>query len=170
MNWKDIFDYKEDGTLCWKESELKRNNVSKNISPDRVAGYSDNGKNAKTPYIPIRYMGKVYLSHRIVWEMHNGSIPKGMQIDHIDGNGSNNKIENLRIVTGAENLKNKSKYRNNKSGVVGVSWDKASQKWHSYISDNGKRKSLGFFSEKCDAISARKHAESVLGYHANHGR
>jgi len=170
MNWNDIFDYTEDGILYWKESELKRTNVIKNISPDRIAGYQGKAKNQKTHYVPIRYLGKVYLSHRVIWEMHNGIIPDGMQIDHIDGNGTNNRIENLRIVTITENLKNKSKYKNNKSGVAGVSWDKASKKWHAYISDNGKRKSLGFFKEITEAVSARKSAEEELGYHKNHGR
>ena len=46
-------------------------------------------------------------SHRIIWEMHHGPIPKGMQIDHIDGDCANNKLENLRLATNRENSCNR---------------------------------------------------------------
>ncbi|WP_263611612.1 HNH endonuclease [Escherichia whittamii] len=53
-----------------------------------------------------------------------------MQIDHKDGNGLNNSIDNLRLVSLGENLKNKSKYTNNTSGCAGVSWHNTHKKWH----------------------------------------
>ena len=56
--------------------------------------------------------------------MHNGKIPNGMQIDHIDHNKTNNKIDNLRLVTPKENNHNMKFRVTNKSGVTGVSWDK----------------------------------------------
>lgn len=169
MNWNEVFEYKEDGFLYWKESELKRSHF-RNISPDRKAGCVGKGKNNKAFYIEIRYLDKIHRAHKIVWEMHNGKIPNGMQIDHIDGNGTNNKLENLRLVTCAENLKNKSRYANNTSGCVGVSWHKAQKKWMAYISDAGKRITIGYYKVLDDAITARKDAERVYGYHENHGR
>ena len=53
----------------------------------------------KDGYIGIFIKGTHYFAHRIIWEMHNGEIPSGMVIDHIDGNRSNNKIENMHFPT-----------------------------------------------------------------------
>lgn len=50
------------------------------------------------------YVGpKVYYEHRIIWEMHNGPIPDGMQVDHINGVRDDNRIENLQLLTLVEN-------------------------------------------------------------------
>lgn len=54
-------------------------------------------------YFSVSYQRKGYGAHRIIWEIHHGKIPEGMQIDHIDGDRSNNKIDNLRMVTPAQN-------------------------------------------------------------------
>lgn len=62
--------------------------------------------------------------HRVVWEMHNGNIPKGLVIDHIDGDPSNNKIENLRLATSSQNSCNQKCQKNKKSGLPkGISPD-----------------------------------------------
>lgn len=75
----------------------------------------------KTGYwtLCVRVEGKAhYLSiHRIVWELANGPVPDGLQIDHIDRNRQNNLIENLRVVTSAENNQNKDTFRTNKLGL-----------------------------------------------------
>jgi len=60
-------------------------------------------------------------NHRIVWEMFNGEIPEGFVVDHIDGNPSNNTIENLRVCTNQENAYNSKKSKLNKSGISGIS-------------------------------------------------
>lgn len=67
-----------------------------------------------------RVGGQKEYVHRIVWELFNGSIPDGLCIDHIDGDTSNNKIENLRLVTHKENMRNAKRSKGNKSGVNGV--------------------------------------------------
>jgi hypothetical protein len=91
------------------------------------------------------------------------------QVDHQDGNGSNNSWKNLRAVTHAENQKNARKSVANTSGTTGVCWNTQRNKWQSKIHLNGQWKHLGFFHDKAEAIASRKAAEVLYGYHANHG-
>ena len=79
--------------------------------------------------------------------------------DHIDRNPMNNRRNNLRKATLAENARNCNKPKNNSSGIIGVCWINREQKWHSYITVNNQRKSLGYFINKIDAIVARLNAE-----------
>ena len=61
-------------------------------------------------------------------------------------------------------------HTNNTSGVMGVSWKKAYNKWGAYIGVNKKRKYLGYYSSIDKATEARKAAEIKYGYHKNHGQ
>lgn len=70
----------------------------------------------------VKYQQKVYMVHRIIYEMHHGAIPQGMVIDHIDGDSTNNRIENLRIVPQTKNARNIKKSINNKTGTTGVTY------------------------------------------------
>lgn len=97
-----------------------------------------------------------------------GPIPDGMETDHINHVRDDNRIENLRLVSRIENMKNKSVYRSNSSGFCGVSV-KSSGMYHAYIQFNGKQVNLGLFKEKQDAVTARLEAERVYGFHDNHG-
>lgn len=108
-------------------------------------------------------------AHRVAWAMHHGEWPSGC-IDHINGVRTDNRIENMRDVERIQNHMNMTRSRRNKSGVTGVFWYSRAKVWHAYISDNGKRVHLGSFSDKSDAIAARKAAEVKYGYHPNHGR
>lgn len=108
--------------------------------------------------------------HRIIWEMHHGPIPEGMQIDHIDGDGLNNRLGNLRLVDHQGNKKNQRKSRACKTGLMGVGWHKASGKWRATIQHDGKQIHLGLHDSYLDAACARKAAEVRYGFHANHGR
>lgn len=110
MNWNDYFSTKEDG-LHWKRIKTNSQKTTK-------AGYVSN----KDGYIRVMLDGKGYLAHRIIWEMHNGQIPNGMQIDHINHIRNDNRIENLRLVSNQDNQKNTKRSGNNKSGVTGVCW------------------------------------------------
>lgn len=116
-----------------------------------------------------RIFDRAYRAHRVVWAIVYGETPS-MEIDHIDGDRANNRIENLRLVTGAENQRNKGLNKNNTSGVLGVCWDKGRGKWMARISHKGKAVSLGRFDNKNDAIAARNLALVAYGYHPNHGR
>jgi hypothetical protein len=113
--------------------------------------------------------GVKHQSHRLAWLYVYGKHPK-RQIDHIDGDGLNNRINNLRDVTCRENLKNSRLRSNNTSGVSGVYFHKPSGKWQALIFTNSGRKYLGTFVDIKDAIAAREGAEIEHGYHENHGQ
>lgn len=119
-------------------------------------------------YIVIRIDTKLYLAHRLAWLYINGKFPN-LDIDHINQNPSDNRIKNLRSVSKAQNMRNQRKKKNNKSGVTGVYRDKRNGHWIAYIRESKKRRHLGSFEEKKDAIAARKEADIKYDYHKNHG-
>jgi hypothetical protein len=71
-------------------------------------------------YYKIGHLGERFQCHRVVWYLNNGDIPSGMVVDHIDGNTSNNKIDNLRIVSTSVNSRNRNMQADNTSGKTGV--------------------------------------------------
>lgn len=151
-----IFNYKN-GVLTWAI------NPSSKVFAGDVAGTIVDG------YVKVMYKKRSYGAHRIVWEMHKGKIPYGFEVDHINHIRSDNRIENLRIVSRSENMLNKSIYSTNKSGVVGVSWNNKRGKWIAQIQKAGKKKSLYEGDSFDDACKARRSAENGLLFHENHG-
>lgn len=99
-----------------------------------------------------------YLLHRLAFLYMTGKMPD-LHIDHIDHNGLNNRWANLRQVTRSENLRNSRLSVNNKSGNKGVSFYIRNGKWRAAINADGKKRHLGYFIDKQDAINARKEAE-----------
>ena len=92
--------------------------------------------------------------------MHYGVDPLEKLVDHINGDKADNWIKNLRLVTNQRNLFNKSSLsKRNFSGFTGVFWSKKARKWQSGIWCNAKNIYLGLYSNKEDAIKARKEAE-----------
>lgn len=125
--------------------------------------------NRRDGYKVVSIFNKQYLSHRIVWAINYGSWPTN-QIDHINGNRSDNVITNLRQVDNKLNSKNQKRSKLNTSGVTGVYWYKKYSKWKAQIMFEGKSKHLGYFEDIQSAIIARKQAEQEFGFHNNHGR
>lgn len=158
ISFSDYFEYHNDGFLTWK------------IKPRRGKHIGDVAGSKCGNYLGTKIKGKSYYIHVIVWVMHNGPIPKGYQIDHLDHNRYNNRIENLRLVTNKENHRNMPMQKGNSSGCTGVHWVKDRCKWSATICIDGKTKYLGLFSNKDDAITARKEAEIKYGFHPNHGK
>jgi hypothetical protein len=115
-------------------------------------------------YIRIKFAQKVYFVHRLIWEMHNGAIPENHEIDHINGETGDNRIENLRLVTRKENAKNLSLASRNRTGVSGVAF----MNNHYRVTIGGEY--LGFYETFEEAVHIRREAEKRLGYHENHGR
>jgi hypothetical protein len=119
-------------------------------------------------YIYVCILEKPYRAHRVAWLLMTGSWPEN-EIDHINHDRADNRFVNLRDVPHLDNHRNMSIRVASASGVTGVYWHKTFRKWHAYIKVNGRGLHLGSFSEKHDAISARKAAEIEHSYHPNHG-
>lgn len=135
--------------------------VSRKVANGRwKAGQSVGGIDSKG-HCQIRFRGRLYLAHRLIWVLHYGRWPEG-EIDHINRDRSDNRIANLRECSHRENSRNRGVYASNTSGVSGVSWYGKLNKWVAYIRAGNKRTHLGYFENKDDAIKARRDAERTL--------
>ena len=112
--------------------------------------------------------GQCYPAHRVIWSLYYGEKPSDC-IDHINGTPDDNRIVNLRVVSHQENLKNCSMQSNNTSGITGVHWHKAGNKWQAQIMGNGRRITLGSFDSIEEAAVARKEAATKYGFTERHG-
>ena len=97
---------------------------------------------------------KTFLVHRLLYSAFVGDIPDKMFIDHIDRNKTNNKLDNLRLVTAQQNQFNRD--------PRGYSWDKEMKKWRAYIKLNGKTIHLGLFNTELEAKAAYLEAKDKL--------
>lgn len=138
------------GIFRWRYS------VANRVKPWDVAGVTD-----ADGYHRIRINGRAYLSHRLAWLYVYGSFPS-IGLDHMNRNKQDNRINNLREATKAENAQNVSKRKDNTSGLVGVHFHKANRKWIAYISVNKQRKHLGVFDSAEDAHEAYAKAKLQL--------
>jgi len=121
-----------------------------------------------TGYHEIKIDNKVYKTHRLIFLYHHGYLPEFL--DHIDGNRSNNKIDNLRPCTLSENAHNSKINKNSKSGIKGVTWHTKNEVWRADIRINDKLKYLGCFPNMSYAADAVRSArEFYHGDFANHG-
>ena len=108
----------------------------------------------------------VLLFHRELLGLRNGEIR-----DHWNGIGTDNRICNLRPSTQQENTFNQSISKNNKSGIKGVSWHIASNKWVSQIQFDGEKIHLGCFDDIKEAEKVvRAKREELHKDFANHGK
>ena len=132
------------------------------IPHNRWAIGSEVGFSNTDGYIEAGVDKKYYGVHRLVWMYFYGSFPDG-EIDHINGNRRDNRIENLRVANKSINAQNKRCARSDSStGVLGVSWHKMAKKWVAQISKNGKKKHLGSFDDIEEAKSAYINAKRLL--------
>lgn len=146
------------GELYWTKHRCYRAKVGMKAGTINSRGYA-----------VVSLKGDVYCIHHIVWAMHNGFWPVG--IDHIDGNRSNNKIENLRVASHKENNMNVTWNKRNTSGYKGVSFDKDCNRWKAQIKFRGKKMSIGRYKTPEEAHSAYvKKAQELFGEFANEGK
>lgn len=105
-------------------------------------------------------------AHRAAWAIHYGYWPD--EIDHINGDRTDNRIENLRDVSRSENNKNKA--RRLGVAVQGVRKGRHRDNWTAEIRADGKSIHIGTFDTFEAAAAARRSAEESAGFHPNHGR
>lgn len=108
-------------------------------------------------------------AHRVLWAMAHGEWPDG-EIDHINADKLDNRIENLRVVSKRENARNRRLSKRNKSGITGVCWCRKRRAWVASIKGDTGTINLGRFKCVGMAMRARKQAQRQLGYHPNHGK
>lgn len=153
----------ETGILTWTTRKQGRV-VGKPIGQYDKDGYlilvrSENGhKSGKK---------KRYCVHRIAWIWVHGKEPVD-QIDHINGNKSDNRLCNLREANTAENMRNVGKQSHNTSGWKGVSWHKLRSKWRADIKVNQKQIALGLFD--CPASASFAYQIAADKYHGEFSR
>lgn len=155
---KEILSYDPlTGVFTWKVSRGSK-------SAGSVAG----NVNTKIGYRQIGINGRLLYAHRLAWLYIHGVDPVN-EIDHENGDKSDNRYRNLRDATSTQNSCNIKIQSNNTSGCKGVSWAKYQDMWHAYVQISGKRISRytsDFFEACCFAHSLRN---EIHGEFSNHG-
>lgn len=152
---REIFEYRN-GELFWKVS---RGNVQEG---EKAGVINSRG------YLQVMLQKKNYLGHRIIFLIHHGYMPA--EIDHIDGNTRNNRIENLREATHEQNIANIGLRKTNTSGAKNVSYRESEKKWEVAVTFKGERFYGGRFSDFTSAQEAAvRLRDKVHKEFANHG-
>jgi len=112
-------------------------------------------------YVKIGIEGQQYPAARLAWVYVYGAIPEGMEIDHKDGNPSNNRLSNLRLATSSQQKQNKKVQSNNKSGLKGAYYHAIhkGKKWRTQIKVGDRLIFLGYFHRPEEAHAAYRAAE-----------
>lgn len=111
------------------------------------------GHTSRQGYVVLGVDGKHYKAHRLAWLYFHGEMPTA-ELDHINLNKSDNRVENLRLASRSQNRSNTRAYKNSASGQKGVSLHGMTGRWQASISANGKQKYLGLFDNRDDAVVA----------------
>jgi hypothetical protein len=152
------FSYDENsGLLFWKEWEGHSSWFNARYADTQAGSRGD-------PYSQVHLDRRMLQTHRIIWKIMTGDDPSNF-IDHIDGDPHNNRWNNLRLVTHAENTWNTGMRRNNTSGYTGVHFIPKLGTWQALIRINDKNASLGYFSDPEAASQAYKAAVQRLRGH-----
>jgi len=154
----------DSGSLTWRDvggmsPQLYARLVGKE------AGAKCYRRGGKPHRIWVEFDGVGYSAHSIAWVMMYGDGSLPTQIDHADGNPFNNRRPNLRAANHSDNMRNRSKPRNNTSGAIGVYFmrDGRLEPWKASIRFDRKLMHLGCFATKGLAAVAR--AKAALRYH-----
>ncbi len=132
------------------QGTLSRKTLRRNAKRSVVHRESDE-------YPRVYFKGKNLLVHRVVYIMHYGFIPEGLQIDHINRDKSDYRIKNLRAVPQEVNMENTGVMKNNTSGFKGVVFHKPSGKWFGRKMQHGKRKNTSYYLTPEEANEALQH-------------
>lgn len=156
------FDY-VDGCLVWKRRPVEHFVTQDACTKwgNKMAGKKAGYLHSSGKYVKITIGGGDFTAGRVIWTWHNGNIDPGLEIDHIDGDGLNNRIENLRLATVSQNMSNRSLWRNKKSGLPkGVTIQDG--KYRARVVKNRKTFVIGIFTNPEDASKAYQEAAKVF--------
>ena len=172
----------ESGETFWLERPMEHfSSNGKRHTQEHICSFWNSkhvGRNTGTTvtkrgYRCIRFNGYLFMAHRVIWAIVHGAWPTG-EIDHIDGDPSNNRITNLRHVDRVGNTRNSGFRSNNTSGVCGVSWVKRSGKWLAHIRRGRNERITELFPGTPDGLKRasawREEKMREFGYHENHGK
>ena len=137
---------RETGKFFWIKVPKRMNNP-RICSIGREAGVLHHAG-----YIKLTLKSKPVVAHRLAWAMFIGDPPP--EIDHINGDRADNRLENLRAATRAQNMHNAKTKHLSSSGHKNVQWDSESGKWRVRVRVDGVRHHIGRFSELEDAVDA----------------
>ena len=158
------------GLLQWKERPLShfKNEKGRAIANGRCLGatvgalYTNQlGKS----YIQVKMGAKVYFAHRLIFKLLYNQEP--VEIDHIDGNGCNNRQLNLRASDETDNKRNQRKMKNNSSGITGVAF--SGGKYTACVHVNNVKIHLYKGYDFFEACCRRKSANLKYKFHKGHG-
>lgn len=138
--------------------------VYSTICPGDEAGATMNTKHGRRL---IKVKGKVLYAHHVAWFMHYGYWPKN-EIDHINGNGLDNRIINLREATREQNSRNRKPHSKTGNGLKGAFQIRGETRWFAQIRFNGKQVCLGRFATENEAHQA--YCAAALKYHGEFAR
>lgn len=143
---RDVLSYDaETGVFMWR----KPNKLSLAVVE---AGTITEPRGA-TRYRRLNIDGKLYYAHRLAWFYVHGEWPAHV-VDHVNRNGLDNRIGNLRIARQVENAANQKRRSDNASGYRGVSWCSSTQKWRAQLQHNKRSVNIGRFETKEAAQAA----------------
>lgn len=174
---KELLEYdKEAGLLFWKKRTPKWFTDGKNSAESTCNTWNTkfSGTLALNAVLASGYkkgciLCKQYYAHRIIWLWMTGEWPT-KNIDHKDGNPSNNSWNNLRDVEQKINCKNLKMGKNNLSGKTGVHWSQSRNKWVVQIMVDYKNIFCGHYDSFEDACKRRDLEELKHGFYDNHGK
>ena len=152
----------ETGTLWWRHRDDMRKEWNTRFAHTQ-AFYTSHSKG----YVVGTINNRKYFAHRVAFALHYGEWPSG-EVDHINGNKTDNRIQNIREATNSENMRNTGKYSTNKSGKKGVCFDKRSGRWHAQIMRDYKKIHLGYFTTPEEAHAA--YCDASTKYHGEYGK
>ena len=158
----------EQGILTWKKRDLRFFQSERDWKIWNTKYANKRATSLLRGRRRVRVLGVSFSEHRVAWAIYHGEWPD-LQIDHLNGDPSDNRLANLRLATNQMNSCNSKLPRNNKSGRIGVNLTKYGS-WRAEICVHQKRIHLGCFDSFEAACAARVAAEREYGFHPNHGR
>lgn len=146
-----LFYDKDTGKFYWIK------NTGPNCSIGDEAGWVSLG------YRHIQLLNKSYPAHRLAWLYMEGYLPEH-DVHHRDDNGLNNKWDNLEHLNRSCHLKTRNPSKANKSGIIGVCYNKRDGLWQMQIAKNKNERIREYYKNFNDAVKARYKYEVLLGY------